>query len=141
MSQKFFKQHFKKGENLPPLQDHHICNKVVHPVTGETITKYKKLILDPLLQDTWIKTMCRELDRNSQGYSTTPGTYAVQFMTLEEIKKIPKDWVITYAHIVVDHQTQKEEEDRVRITTGRNLIDYPDELTTRTADLITTKIL
>jgi hypothetical protein len=29
----------------------------------------------------------------------------------------------------------------VRITSGGNLIDYPGELTTRTADLTTSKIL
>ena len=35
----------------------------------------------------------------------------------------------------------KDNPNRVRITVGGNLIDYPGELTTQTADLVTTKIL
>jgi hypothetical protein len=33
----------------------HYCNGVVHPVTKETITHYRKLIKDPLLKDLWTK--------------------------------------------------------------------------------------
>jgi hypothetical protein len=48
---------------------------------------------------------------------------------------------VTYARIVVDYRPQKADPNRVRITAGDNLITYPEELTTRTADLTTTKIL
>ena len=43
-----------------------VANGAVHPVTKETITKYKKLIEDPLLRETWSKTMCKELERLCQ---------------------------------------------------------------------------
>merc|ERR1712155_240657 len=49
--------------------------------------------------------------------------------------------VVTYARIVMDFCPQKEDPNQVRITAGGNLIDYPHELTTRTADLTTTKIM
>ena len=65
----------------------------------------------------------------------------MRFLDLEGIKNIPKDRVVTYAKIVVDYRPQKEDPDRVRITAGGNLIQYPGELTTRTADLRTTKIM
>jgi hypothetical protein len=55
--------------------------------------------------------------------------------------KIPQDRTVTYARIVIDHQPQKEDPNRVRITVGGNLIDYPVELTTRTADMVSSKIL
>ena len=29
------------------------CAAVIHPVSGETITKYKKLAADPATQDVW----------------------------------------------------------------------------------------
>ena len=45
----------------------------------------------------------------------------------------------TYACIVVDFHPQKDDPNRVRITAGGNLIQCPGELTTRTADLTTTK--
>ena len=59
----------------------------------------------------------------------------------KEIRNIPTDRTVTYANIVVDYRPQKEDPNRVRITAGGNLINYPRELTTRTADLTTPKIL
>ena len=44
------------------------ANGVVHPVTEETITKYKTLISDPLLQDNWTKGIFKELEKLSKGY-------------------------------------------------------------------------
>ena len=87
--------------------------------------------------------MCRELGRLAQGYADVEGTNTVRFMDLDEIKNIPKDRVVTYARIVVDYRPQKKgfDKNRVRITAGGNLISYPFELTTRTADLTTSKLL
>jgi hypothetical protein len=62
-------------------------------------------------------------------------------MAPEDIPTIPKDQTVTYARIVVDYRPQKADPNQVRITVGGNLIDYPGELTTRTADLVTSKIL
>ena len=47
----------------------------------------------------------------------------------------------TYARVVVDFFSQKEDPNRVRITAGGNLIKYAGELTTRTAGLTTSKML
>ena len=58
----------------------------------------------------------------------------------DEIRNIPTDRTVTYANIVVDYRPYKEDPNRVRITAGENLINYPGELTTRTADLTTSKI-
>jgi hypothetical protein len=41
----------------------------------------------------------------------------------------------------MDHHTQKEDLNHVRITVGGNLLDYPFELTTCTADMVSSKIL
>ena len=56
------------GKNVDPVKTEQIVNNVVHPVTNETITKYKKVITDPLLRDDWILGMCKELGRLAQGY-------------------------------------------------------------------------
>ena len=85
--------------------------------------------------------MCKELGNISQGFGEHKGTNTVKFMTHEEIQKIPPDRTVTYARIVIDYCPQKDDPNRVRITVGGNLIDYPDELTTCTADLTTTKLL
>ena len=62
-------------------------------------------------------------------------------MRPEQVLLIPNDCVVTYANIVVDYRPQKDDPNRVRITAGGSLIIHPGELTTRTADITTSKIL
>ena len=131
----------KQRSHAPLINLDEVCNGVVHPITKETITKYQKLISDPLLRDVWLKAICKELGRLAQGFEDTEGTDTIRFLSHEEIRQIPSDRTITYARIVVDYRPQKTDPNRVRITVGGNLIDYPFELTTRPADLTTTKIL
>jgi hypothetical protein len=121
----------------------HLANPVVHPTTGEHITSYEKLAKDPLMKEVWTTAFGKELGSLAQGDNKTgaAGTNTVFFMSHDEIANIPKDRTVTYAREVVDYRPQKEDPNRVRITVGGNLIDYPGELTTRTADLITSKFL
>ena len=85
--------------------------------------------------------MCVELGRLAQGDQDIPVTNTIKFMTHEEIKNIPMDRTVTYARIVVDYRAHKDNPNRVCITVGGNLINYPGELTTHTADLTTTKVM
>jgi hypothetical protein len=132
-----------------PFSPEEVANGVVHPVTKETITKYKQLIADPITRTVWEKAMCKELGRLTQGYGEigstyhTEGTNTMRFLDLEGIKNIPRDRVVTYARIVVDYRAQKKDPNRVRITAGGNLLKglYEGELTTRTSDLTTSKIM
>ena len=39
-------------------------------------------------------------------------------MSHEEIAKIPRNRVVTYARIVIDYRPQKDDPNRVRITAG-----------------------
>jgi hypothetical protein len=58
----------------------HYCNGIVHPVTKETITNYRKLITDPLLKDLWTKAMSKELHQLAQGcHGVTKGTNTIIF--------------------------------------------------------------
>jgi hypothetical protein len=97
---------------------------------------------DPLTKKVWVSAMTKELARLAQGIDgITAGTNTVFYLTHDEIKKIPKDRTITYARTVVDYRPQKSDPNRVRITVGGNLIKYPGEVTTRTADMTTSKML
>ena len=125
----------------PDIELDEICMGVQHPIMKQTINKYQQLIAEPLLKDTWTKAMCKELGRLAQGYGNTKGTNTIKFLTLDEIKTTPKDRTVTYARICVNYRPQKEDPNQVRITVGGNLINYSGELTTRTADLTTTKIM
>ena len=71
----------------------------------------------------------------------TPGMNAIFVLNHDEIRRIPKHKKITYARLVVDFRPQKADPNRVRMTAGGNLIEYAGELTTRTADLTTAKIV
>ena len=127
----------------PTTSNYNYCAPVTHPITGETITNYKKLIADPLTATTWAQAFGKEFGNLAQGdaKTNTPGTDSIHVLPLNQLQHIPKDRTITYARIVVDYRPQKQDPNRVRITAGGNLITYPGELTTRTADLTTTKIL
>ena len=85
--------------------------------------------------------MCIKLGRLSQGFKTTKCTNTCVFMSHDKIDAIPINQTVTYVRIVVNYRPPKTDPNRVRITAGGNLVDFPDELTTRTADLWTSKIL
>ena len=59
----------------------------------------------------------------------------------QEIPNTPKDHTVTNGCIIIDYIEQKEDTKIVRITASGNFIKYPGELTTKTANLKTSKIL
>ena len=74
--------------------------------------------------------------------TNTRGTDCMFVMNHGQLGKMHTEGRIpTYARVVVDFWPQKEDPNRVQIIAGRNLIEYPGELTTRTADLNTTNIV
>jgi len=88
----------------PLIDTEEYCYGVVHPVTNETITHYRKLIKDPLLKELWLKAMSKELHRLAQGYTgVTKGTNTIFYLSHADICKIPHDRTVTYARIVIDH--------------------------------------
>jgi hypothetical protein len=126
----------------PIIEIKEYCNGVVHPVTKETITHCRKLIKDPLLKDLWTKAMSKKKPCLAQGCTDiTKGTNTIFFLLHANIYNIPKDRIVTYAWIVIDHHPQKDNPNRVCITIRGNLIDYPFKLTTRTANMVPSKIL
>ncbi len=48
---------------------------------------------------------------------------------------------MTYGKFAVDYQENKEEKERVRLTVGGDRINYPNEVATPTADLLTIKLM
>ena len=117
----------------------------MHPVTGVTITQYRKLANDPVTSDIWKEhAFGKEFGCMAQGdnRSDTKGKNCIFVMTHDKIAQMrAKGKKPTYARVVVDFRPQKEDPNRVRITAGGNLIKYVGELTTRTADLTTEKMI
>jgi hypothetical protein len=68
------------------------------------------------------------------------GTNTVYFRTYRDI---PEDrrGDVTYGRIVVDYRPKKEEPNRTQLIVGGNLIGYPDDVSTPTADTTTAKLV
>ena len=69
------------------LDIEHFCGGVVHPITGETITKYQKIVKDPLLKPIWERSMGKEFGSLAQGDTLTgeKGTDCMFVMDHNEI--------------------------------------------------------
>ena len=76
---------------MPDIE--HFCAPVVHPRTGEVITKYAKLAQDPDpdVRETWKDGLGKEFGNMAQGddKTGTPGMDAIHVLDHEQIKKIP----------------------------------------------------
>ena len=79
---------------------------------------------DPHAKDIWSLKFCKEFGHLTQGM-ITKGTNLVFVTSHDDIKPIPSDRVVTYARIVVNFCPQKKDPNRVRITAGGDLVEYP----------------
>jgi hypothetical protein len=94
----------------PPPQDFkHYTMPMIHPITGKSISSYKRLMNDPATADTWMTAFGKDYGGMSKGDNKTgqPGTNAMFVMLPSNVPNIPKDRVVTYAWVVVDHRPQK----------------------------------
>ena len=117
----------------------HGANTIVDVETGKSL-EYRQLMRDPEHKLIWNNSMSNQIGRLAQGNSRVQGTNTMFFITYENI---PIDHCkdITYARIVVDYKPQKQEKEHTHITVGGNLINYPDNVSTKTAEVTTAKIL
>jgi hypothetical protein len=116
---------------------------VHYPVTGETISSYKKLMHNPATAETWQTAFGKDFGGMTQGDDKTgqKGTNAMFIMNHDEFKAVlMQKKKFTYGSPVVDYRPQKEDPHWIRITVGGNLITYKLSSSVRTADLDTTKL-
>jgi hypothetical protein len=126
-----------------PTKFEHYANLMVHPVMGETISSYKKLMNDPATAEVWQTAFGKDFGGMCQGDNKMgqKGTNAMFMMTHDEIAHVLQaKKVFTYANPVVNYRAQKEDPYCIRITVGGNLIKYKEEFSVRTADINTAKI-
>jgi hypothetical protein len=116
---------------------------MVHPTMGKFISSYKQLIHDPTTTKIWQTAFGKDFGGMAQGEDKMgqKGTNSIFVMSHEAIRAIPKKQTVTYACVVVDYRPQKTDPHCIRITAGGNLINYLGKLSTRTADLTTSKLM
>ena len=128
--------------NGGPDRIEEVANGVVHPVTKETITKYQKLFADPLLKEVWSETMAKELRRLAQGYGNFKGIDTIiRFGPRRDTTHTQGQDGNIHTHTIAGWHAYKEDPNRVQSTVGGNIISYPWEVTTRQADLTTSKYM
>ena len=79
---------------------------MVHPVTGQTISSYKKLMHDPATAEVWQTAFGKDVGGMAQGCNKTgqKGTNAMLIMTHNEITHaLAAKKIFTYANPVVDY--------------------------------------
>jgi hypothetical protein len=113
------------------------ANAVLHPMSGKPMT-YRELLRDPLTRSEWELSSANEFGRLAQGVGGRIKGTDIRFIRHSEM---PTDRKATYPRFVCEHRPQKTEVNRTRLTLGGNLINYPGNVSTRTAELETIKIL
>ncbi len=118
------------------------AHAVIDTVTGKSC-EYRHLItgtVDGHSKEEWQHSFANELGRlaNGVGARMPTGTGTIKFIP---VTQVPDGRKPTYGRIVVSVRPQKTEKYRTRLTVGGNLIEYPFEVSTPTADLTTAKLL
>ncbi len=126
-----------------PVDIEHYANPMVHPVTGRTISSYKKLMHDPATAEVWQTAFGKDFGGMAQGCNKTgqKGMNTMFVMMHDEIMHaLPSKKFFTYANPVVNYRPQKDDPHQIQITAGGNLIDYNGNASVRTANLNTAKL-
>jgi hypothetical protein len=83
---------------------------MINPITSKNISNYKRLMNNPATAEVWMTAFGKDFGGMSQGDNKTgqKGTNVMFVMLPSDVPNIPKDRVITYARVVVDHCPQKQ---------------------------------
>jgi hypothetical protein len=120
---------------MPSPKLHH-CHGVYDEESGKTL-EYRQLLRHPKYKRVWSKSSANEFGRLAQGIRNIKGTDTITFVRKSDV---PKNKLPTYLRFVCEYRPHKDEKERTRATIGGNLIDYPGDKSSPTADLLTYKI-
>ena len=122
------------------LKEHYdLANAVLDMDTGELL-EYRQLLKHPKFAKDWNISAANEFGRLAQGIKgRVKATNTIEFIHKSEV---PQDRFkdVTYIKFVCTVRTEKKEPNRTRATMGGNLINYPDDVGTPTANLLLIKI-
>ena len=114
----------------------------VNPDNGK-LCEYRELS-NSSIGDRWQLAFCIEWGRLFQGFTAPDPKHSctgTNTCHLIHPRDMPPGKKPTYIRICSNYREQKADPYRVRCTVGGNLIDFPGDKSTRTADLVTVKCL
>jgi len=115
------------------------AHSVLNHETGQLL-EYRQLLKNPKFKEIWTRSAVDEFGRLAQGIGgRIKGTATICFIHKQ---KIPADRLKDLTHIkfVCNVRTKKKDPNRTRVTMGGNLINYPEDVGTPTANLLLIKI-
>jgi hypothetical protein len=115
------------------------AHSVLDQETGQLL-EYRQLLKNPKFKEIWTRSTADECGRLAQGIGgRIKGTDTIRFIHKREIETDRlKD--VTYIKFVCNVRTEKKDPNRTRATMGGNLINYPEDVGTPTANLLLIKI-
>ena len=118
------------------LMHYALHGHAINPDTGK-IAEYRELsqCSDGAI---WKNSNAEEIGRLAQGYQHIKGTNTIFFIHPSEM---PAGRKAAYLRAVSAYRPEKAQPYRVRWTVGGDQIDYPFDVSTKTADLTTAKLL
>jgi hypothetical protein len=128
-------------QKSPPFE--HFSCPMVHPVTGETISSYKKLMHNPETAEIWQSAFGKDFGGMAQGDNKTgqKETNVMFIMSHDKIKHMLREGKkFTYSNPAIDYCPHKDDPHQIRIMAGGHLINYKSSPSVCTADLDTTKL-
>ena len=83
---------------------------MTHPLTGELVSSYRKLMNDPATAETWKTAFGKDFGGMAQGDNKTgqTGTNSMFVMSHKDITTIPTDRVVTYAKVLSTTDRKKK---------------------------------
>ena len=118
---------------------HEKVNTVIDMDMGKLL-EYCQVLCHPKFKDDWNILAANEFGRLAQGVGEqVKGTNMIYFINKAEI--LADRWQdVTYIKFVCTVRTEKKDPNKSRATMGGNLINYPDDVNTLTANLLLIKI-
>ena len=126
----------KRERAVKPIPEVHA---VLDQETGKLL-EYRQLLKHPRFRDIWNRSGADEFGRLAQGIKgRVKATDTIRFIHKHEV---PADRFkdVTYIKFVCTIRTEKKDPYRTRATMGGNLINYPEDVGTPTANLLLVKI-
>ena len=117
-----------------------LVNAVMDEETGEML-EYRDLLKHPVLGPDWNISGANEFGRLAQGVGNRiKGTDTIKFIRKEDVP-LDRRRDVTYGRFVCKVRPEKiKEPNRTRLTAGGNLINYPWDVSTATAEMLLVKI-
>ena len=128
---------------LLATESEHAAHNVLDPDTGTGKSlSYRQLRQHPKLGPAWNVSSANEFGRLAQGIGgRVKGTNTIFFIPKSQVP-LDRRKDVSYGKFVCKVRPEKvDEPNRTRLTVGGNLINYPFEVGTPTADLLLAKIL